>query len=96
MEREPIRYPASDHLLTPQNVALVVINYRPSQVQTVATMNRGLLVNNIVSATRMAKRFKLPVVSPTVNVADGQGPTIPERKAELSSISGKFYLAKLG
>jgi nicotinamidase-related amidase len=84
MVSEPRRDPATDHLLTPQNAALVVIDYQPSQVQTVASMDRGLLVSNIVSVARMAKTFELPVVLSTVNVANGQGPTIPEVKAELA------------
>jgi nicotinamidase-related amidase len=83
MVSEPRRDPATDHLLTPRNAALVVIDYQPSQVQTVASMDRGLLVSNIVSVARMAKTFELPVVLSTVNVANGQGPTIPELKAEL-------------
>ncbi len=83
MVSEPRRDPITDHLLTPQNAALVVIDYQPSQVQTVASMDRGLLVSNIVSVARTAKAFDLPVVLSTVNVANGQGPTIPELKAEL-------------
>jgi nicotinamidase-related amidase len=84
MVSAPFRDPITDHLLTSQNAALVVIDYQPSQVQTVASMDRGLLVNNIVSVARMAKTFELPVVLSTVNVANGQGPTIPELKAILS------------
>jgi nicotinamidase-related amidase len=83
MVSEARRDPITDHLLTPQNAALVVIDYQPSQVQTVASMDRGVLVSNIVSVARMAKTFELPVVLSTVNVANGQGPTIPELKAEL-------------
>src|SRR5882762_8089818 len=80
----PSRNPVTDHLLTPQNAALVVIDYQPSQVQTVASMDHELLVDNIVSVARLAKTFDLPVVLSTVNVANGQGPTIPELKAVLS------------
>jgi nicotinamidase-related amidase len=69
--------------LTPKNAALVVIDYQPSQVQTVASMDRGLLVDNIVSVARLATTFELPVVLSTVNVANGQGPTLPELTAEL-------------
>jgi nicotinamidase-related amidase len=83
MVSEARRDPITDHLLTPQNAALVVIDYQPSQVQTVASMDRGLLVNNIVSVARMARTFELPVVLSTVNVANGQGTTIAELKAEL-------------
>jgi hypothetical protein len=59
-------------------------DYQPSQVQTVASMDHELLVDNIVSVARLAKTFDLPVVLSTVNVANGQGPTIPELKTVLS------------
>jgi len=84
MTSEPIRDPVTDHLLTPQNAALVVIDYQPSQVQAVTSMDRDLLVDNMVSVARLANTFALPVVLSTVNVANGQGPTIPELKAVLT------------
>jgi hypothetical protein len=40
-------------------------------------MDHDLLVDNIVSVARIAKAFDLPVVLSTVNVAQGQEPTIP-------------------
>ena len=76
--------PAADHLLTPQNAALVVIDYQPSQIETVASIDRELLIDNIVSVARLATAFDLPVVLSTINVAHGQGPTIPELRAVLS------------
>jgi len=84
MTSEPIRDPATDHLLTPQNAALVVIDYQPSQIQAVRSIDHDLLVDNIVSVARLAETFHLPVVLSTVNVADGQGPTLRELKAVLS------------
>jgi nicotinamidase-related amidase len=83
MVSEPVRDPISDHLLTPQNSALVVIDYQPSQVGTVNSIDRELLVDNIVSVARLATTYDLPVVLSTVNVAGGQQPTIPELKAAL-------------
>jgi hypothetical protein len=35
-----IRDPLGDHLLTPQNAALLVIDSRPSQIAAVQSMNR--------------------------------------------------------
>lgn len=32
MTSEPVRDPAADHLLTPQNSALIIIDYHPLQV----------------------------------------------------------------
>jgi nicotinamidase-related amidase len=84
MTSEPIRDPVTDDLLTPQNAALVVIDYQPSQIQAVRSMDHDLLVANIVSVARLAETFHLPVVLSTVNVAGGQGPTVPELKAVLS------------
>ena len=84
MASQSPRDPVTDHLLTPQNAVLVVIDYQPSQVQTVTSMDRQLLVDNIVSVARLARTFDLPVVLSTINVANGQQPTIPELKAVLS------------
>src|SRR3984893_816161 len=84
MTSEPIRDPVNDHLLTPQNAALVVIDYQPSQIQSVRSMDHDLLVDNIVSVARLAETFHLPLVLSTVKVAHGQGPTVPELKAVLS------------
>src|SRR5689334_8742800 len=81
MASESPRDPLTDHLLTPENAALVVIDYQPSQVQTVTSMDRDLLVDNIVSVARLARTYDLPIVLSTVNVANGQQPTIPELKA---------------
>ena len=78
-----IRDPLGDHLITPQNSAFVLIDYQPSQVQAVGSMDQDLLVENIISTVKLAKLFDVPIVHSTVNVASGrQDPTIP-RLAEL-------------
>ena len=79
-----VRDPVTDHLLTPQNSALIVIDYQPSQVQTVRSIDHQLLTDNIVSVARLARTFNLPVVLSTVNVANGQGHTLPELRSVLS------------
>jgi nicotinamidase-related amidase len=84
MTSEPIRDPVTDHLLTPQNAALVVIDYQPSQIAVVSSIEHELLLDNIVSVGRLAKTYDLPIVLSTVNVANGQGHTLPELKAVLS------------
>jgi nicotinamidase-related amidase len=78
MTSAPIRDPFADHLLTPQNAALLLIDYQPAQVASVRSMDHELLVKNAVSTVRTIKTFGVPVVHSTVNVAAGQGPTIPE------------------
>ncbi|HWD56525.1 MAG TPA: hydrolase [Acidimicrobiales bacterium] len=84
MTSEPVRDPVTDHLLTPQNAALVVIDYQPSQIAAVSSIAHDLLLDNIVSVARLAKTYDLPIVLSTVNVANGQGRTLPELKAILS------------
>jgi len=65
--------------LTPQNAALLLIDYQPAQVASVRSTDHELLVKNAVSTVRTIKAFDVPVVHSTVNVASGQGqPTIPE------------------
>ncbi len=36
----PVRDPVGDHLLTPKNAALLVIDYQPSQIAAVQSMDR--------------------------------------------------------
>jgi nicotinamidase-related amidase len=84
MTSEAIRDPLIDPLLTPQNAALVVIDYQSSQIQTVTSMDRDLLLDNIVSVARLGRTYDLPIVLSTVNVANGQGHTLPALKAVLS------------
>ena len=83
MTSEPMRDPVTDHLLTPRNSALVVIDYQPDQMQVMTSMDREVLVDNIVSVARLARTYDLPVVLSTVNAANGQGNTLPEIKAAL-------------
>src|SRR6201999_1558926 len=84
MTSQPIRDPLADHLITPQNSALVVIDYQPSQFATVRSMDESLLRKNIVSTVRTVRAFPVPIVHSTVNVASGQQqPTVPELAALL-------------
>jgi nicotinamidase-related amidase len=79
MTSAPIRDPLSDHLLTPENAAFLFIDYQPSQLAGVRSMDHELLVENAVSTVRTIKTFGVPVVHSTVNVATGRGgPTLPE------------------
>jgi nicotinamidase-related amidase len=79
MTSAPVRDQLSGHLLTPQNSTLVLIDYQPSQLAAVRSMDRDLLLKNAVSTVRTAKTFGIPVVQSTVNVSSGRGkPTLPE------------------
>jgi nicotinamidase-related amidase len=84
MTSAPVRDPIADHLLTPENAAFLFIDYQPAQLDAVRSMDHALLMKNAVSTVRTIKTFGVPVVHSTVNVASGQGPTLPELAGLLS------------
>lgn len=87
MASEPIRDPVKDHLLTPQNSAFVITDYQPVQVNSIASMDRQLLVNNIVGASKAAVAYGLPIVHSTVNVQTGLNkPPISQLRKALKGI----------
>jgi nicotinamidase-related amidase len=87
MTSEAIRDPLMDQLLTPQNSALIIIDYQPVQVTSVASMDRRTLVTNIVAVARTAKLYGLPILVSTVNVKTGANqPTIHQLQDVLSGI----------
>lgn len=83
----PVRDPARDHLLTPKNAALVLIDYQPPQIYTTRSMNTGEMINNVIALTRLGKSFGLPIVLTTVNVKTGVNPdTIPQLRSEIPDL----------
>jgi nicotinamidase-related amidase len=79
MSSEAVRDPVSDYLLTPQNAALVIIDYQPSQISSAKSMDEKPLIDNIVRVARTAAVFDLPIVLSTVGVASGNNqPTISQ------------------
>lgn len=87
MASEPIRDPVRDHLLTPQNAAFIIIDYQPVQVNSIASMDRQLLINNIVGASKAAVAYGLPIVHSTVNVQSGLNkPPIAQLRKALKGI----------
>lgn len=65
------RDPVTDHMLTAQNSALLIIDFQPVQVASIASMNKRLLVANVVAVARTAKLYGVPTVLSTVNVSTG-------------------------
>ncbi|HEY4427816.1 MAG TPA: hydrolase [Solirubrobacteraceae bacterium] len=80
--QEP-RDPVADHLITPENSALAVIDYQPSQIEAVRSIDQDLLLENIVSTVKVANVFGVPIIHSTINVANGQGPTVEGLAEEL-------------
>ena len=87
MTSETRRDPIKDQLLTPENSTFIIIDYQPVQVNSIASMDRQLLVNNIVGCSRAAKVFGLPIVHSTVNVKTGLNqPPIPQIRKALHDV----------
>ncbi|MBX8825176.1 hydrolase [Ochrobactrum sp. SFR4] len=87
MTSEPIRDPVKDRLLSPKNSAFIIIDYQPVQVNSIASMDRQLLINHIVGASRAARVYDLPVIHSTVNVKTGLNkPPIPQIRKVLEGI----------
>ncbi len=87
MTSMPIRDQANDQLLTPKNSMLIIIDYQPVQVASIASMDRKHLVDNIVRVAQIARTYELPIVLSTVNVKTGiNKPTIQQLQEVLTGI----------
>jgi nicotinamidase-related amidase len=83
----PIRDEVKDDLLTPKNVALLIIDFQPTQFGDIVSMDRQLLADNIVRMAKIGRVFGLPIVLSTVNVKTRSlKPTIPPLKEVLSDL----------
>ena len=72
MASETLRNPHTDSLLTPENSALIIIDYQPVQVSSIRSMPRDELVFNITSIAKAAVNYNVPIIHSTVNVATGR------------------------
>jgi len=78
------RDPLTDDLLTPENSALVLIDYQAPQLNTLRSIDSLTLLTNAVTLAKTAKLFKLPMVLSTVGVQTGVNPdTAPVLKAAM-------------
>ncbi|MGN6211353.1 hydrolase [Parafilimonas sp.] len=82
-----IRDQLNDHLLTPQNAAVLIIDFQPIQVYSINSMNRAELVRNISIVARLAVSYNMPLVLSTVNVKTGiNSETIPQLRQVLKDV----------
>ena len=81
------RDPKTDHLLTSENAALVLIDYQPGLVEGVRSRSKESLISNVVALAKGAKLLGLPIVLSSVGVEAGyQEPTIPELQEVLPDV----------
>lgn len=79
MSSFPMRDPKTDRLITPQNSALLVIDYQPIQITSINSMEKRDLIANMGVLAELARAYDLPVILSTVNVRTGMNhDTVPE------------------
>ena len=74
--------------ITPQNAAVLLIDYQTQLLLGCQSMDQKKLVNNTVALARVAKMFNLPVVLTTTGGAEKgpAGPTLPALTAEFPNV----------
>jgi nicotinamidase-related amidase len=82
----PIRDPATDSLITPQNAVLALIDYQREQYAGVGSVDHGILLEHVTMLGRVATAFALPVVLSTVYVKHGMTGTNPELREVLPGV----------
>lgn len=69
---------AKHEMITPQNSALLLIDYQPATFQGVQSHDRLEVIHNVQILAKSAKLFKLPTVISTVATDSFSGPFMPE------------------
>lgn len=89
-EAEPIRDPGTDHLLTPQNCVIALIDYQPEQYSTVTSASTEEIDLNVIAVAKFARLYDVPVVVSTVGVDlgvnEGTKPAILDELPEVVEI----------
>lgn len=91
---EPIRDPKSDHLLTPENCVVVLIDYQPEQYRTVTSSTREEIDLNVVAVCKLAQAYDIPVIVSTVGVDMGVNTGTAE--AILAELPGQKEIDRSG
>lgn len=65
-------------LLTPDNCALVLIDHQPQMFFGIQSMDRQMLVNNVVGLAKAARVFNIPAILTTISAEGFSGLLIPE------------------
>jgi len=87
MSSYPMRDQLTDHLLTPKNTALLIIDFQPVQIASIESIDKKQLMSNIVIVAQMAMHYKIPVVLSSVNVSTGLNkPVLSQLQAALPGI----------
>ena len=86
MTSKSIRDPLQDHLLTPQNAALVLIDYQDAQINSIP-VDPDTYIPNVVALAKAGMLYELPIVLSTINHGNGvNGDTIPQLREVLADV----------
>ena len=87
MTSKPTRDQLHDHLLTPQNAALVLIDYQDAQINSIP-VDPDTYIPNVVALAKAGMLYELPIVLSTINHGNGvNGDTIPQLREVLVDVS---------
>jgi nicotinamidase-related amidase len=71
--------PLTDRLLTGENTVLLIVDFQPTQIRSVVTIDQDRLVENAAMLCRAARLFGLPAILSTLKVGNDPGPpTVPQ------------------
>jgi len=65
-------------LFTPENAAVVFIDFQPQMTFGVANIDRATLINNVVLLAKVAKEYRVPTVLTSVETESFSGYTWPQ------------------
>jgi nicotinamidase-related amidase len=68
-------------LLTPTNCTLMLIDHQPQMVFGVQSVDRTLMVNNVVGLAKAARIFGVPTILTTITAGEFSGHLLPEIQA---------------
>ena len=63
MTTQKTRDPKTDHLLTSENAALILIDYQPQLVDGAKSIDREVLINNVVAMAKEPRCSTCPSCS---------------------------------
>ncbi len=69
---------SNQEMLSPQNAALVLIDFQPAMFQGVQSHDRKVIVDNVQVLAKAGKLFQVPTVITTVAKDSFSGPFMPE------------------
>ena len=71
MSTDTTRDPKADHLLTPENSALILIDFQPGLIDGTNSVSRDVLLNNAAAMAKVGKMYDMPIVLSTIAVKAG-------------------------